>query len=349
MQTDLASTVDECARAAYRATFRQLRGQVDLHPRDTDRPSDLFRVAAETVRTIGSECLPLGMAVTMHLYPLCALQSVPMPMLSPARFKRALLLRRIHKDSLILANAGSERVRGADIPLTAAIDSEGLSIDGTCEYMSLASVADVVLLKATLADGRIALCAASLHGDSVRIGTWKFGGRMRLADTSSVTFVRHRIPDGRFVVIPNGSGLQCVADYQRCWFHLLLSELYLARLDQLHDTWRVTRTAGHAIGLHEVARLRDDSLRLLDGLQSTSQVEPLIRVTSLMKLRVSMMAQVTALALRRRGATTPANAAEIEEDASELGYMRLQPTADEKILRSLKDVEVPRTPSLVTS
>jgi hypothetical protein len=349
MQAEAPSTLDEREREAYRKTFSQLRGQFNLHPRSADRPSDFFQAAAQTVRTIGSECLPLGMAVTMHLYPFCALQCVPIPLLSPARFKRAVLLRRIRQDSLILANAGSERVRGIDTPLTATIDSEGLCIEGTCEYMSLASVADVVLLKATLADGRVALCAASLRADSVRIGAWKFGGRMRLADTSLVTFVHHTVPDGRYVIIPSSTGLQCVADYQRCWFHLLLSELYLARLDQLHDVWRVTRTAGHAIGLHEVARLREDSLRLLDRLQSTSQVEPLMRVTSLMKLRVSMMAQVTALALRRRGATTRAEAAELDEDASELGYMRLQPTADEKILRSLKGVESPASPSLATS
>jgi hypothetical protein len=344
MQSDALD--DSASRNAYRETFWQLRHRFPLHPPAADRPSEMFQAAAATVRAIGADCLPLGMAVTMHLYPLCALQCVPLPLLSPARLKRAMLLRSIRRGSLILANAGSERVRGPETPLAGVIDSEGLRIDGTCEYMSLANVADVVLLKAALGDGRMALCAAGLKADSVHIGAWKFSGRMRLADTSSVTFVDHRVPDGRYVLVPNGTGLQCVADYQRCWFHLLLAELYLARLDRLHEVWKVEGMAGHAIGLHDVARLRDDALVLLDRLQSTAHVGPLMRVTSLIKLRVSVMAQVTALALRRRGARTPMQSAELEEDAGELGYMRLQPTADEKILRTLKSLETPGAPSL---
>ena len=174
----------------------------------------------------------------MHLYPLCVLQCIPLPLLSFARFQRAMLLRTIRNRSLILANAGSERTRGADHSVVARQDADGIRIDGTFEYMSLATVADVVLFKARLANGNgTVLCAADLRADSVRIGGWRFSGSMRLSDTSSVTFAGHRVPHGRYVLVADDEVLRCTSDYQRCWFHLFLADMYLARLERLHQVW----------------------------------------------------------------------------------------------------------------
>jgi alkylation response protein AidB-like acyl-CoA dehydrogenase len=173
------------AREAYREGFRRLRSQLEMYPVSGRRASIIFESAAQTARSLAAGCLPLGIAVAMHLYPLCVLQCMPLPLLSVARFQRALLLRTIRNRSLILANAGGERTRGACHSLVARQDAEGIRIDGTFEYMSLASVADVVLFKAPLADGTsTVLCAADLRADSVRIGGWRFSGSMRLSDTS---------------------------------------------------------------------------------------------------------------------------------------------------------------------
>ncbi len=55
---------------------------------------------------------------------------------------------------------------------------------------------------------------------------------MRLSDTCSVTFDNHRVPASRSIVVPSESALQCMAQYQRSWFQLLLGEGYLARIEQ---------------------------------------------------------------------------------------------------------------------
>ena len=129
-------------------------------------------------------------------YPFCVLQCVPIPLLSGARLKRALLLRTIRNRSLLLANTGSERIHGTTTPLSATRTADGLYINGRCEYLSLSSVADIVLFKAELADSNhTVLCAADLRASSVRIGQWKFSGTMELSDTSSVTFADHRVPE----------------------------------------------------------------------------------------------------------------------------------------------------------
>ena len=325
------------AREAYREGFNRLRSQLAVYPVPGGRPSVVFESAAKTTRSLAAGCLPLGIAVAMHLYPLCVLQCMPLPLLSFARFQRAMLLRTIRNRSLILANAGGERSGGAAHALVARQDADGLRIDGTFEYMSLATVADVVLFKAPLANAEgTVLCAADLRADSVRIGGWKFSGNMRLSDTSSVTFAGHRVPQGRFVLVADDEVLRCSSDYQRCWFHLFLADLYLARLERLHRVRGVPRPAEQVVSLNELSQLRDYALRLLDDFSSGADVMPLKKATSAMKLRVSLMAQSTMAWLRHRAVDeAPAEADQLRADASELGYLKSQPTADETILRSI--------------
>lgn len=327
---------EPAARKAYREAFNRLRSQLVMYPVSGPCASAVFESAAKTVRILAAQCLPVAMAIAMHLYPLCALQCIPLPLLSSVRFKRAMLLRTIRNRALILANAGSERAQGAYQPLVATRATEGIRIDGTCEYMSLASVADIVLFKAQLADADCAvLCAADLRADSVRIGKWKFSGSMRLSDTSSVTFIGHRVPGGRYLRVPNDADLQWVSDYQRCWFHLFLAEMHLARLERLHSAWQLPRTAEHVVNLNEASRLREHSLHLLDNFCGGPGIELLARITGALKLRVSLMAQSTVSVLRSRNNPTAEEAQRLAADTAELCYIKSQPTADEKILRSL--------------
>src|SRR5262245_57101331 len=223
------------ARDAYREGFTRLRSQLQMYPASARHASVVFESAARTARILAAGCLPLGIAVAMHLYPLCVLQCIPLPLLSFARFQRAMLLRTIRNRALILANAGSDRARGSGHSLVATPDAEGIRIDGTFEYMSLATVADVVLFKARLSNGEgMVLCAADLRAGSVSVGAWRFSGSMRLSDTSPVTFARHRVPHGRYVLAADDETLRCTSDYQRSWFHLFLAEVHLARLERLH-------------------------------------------------------------------------------------------------------------------
>jgi hypothetical protein len=330
------------AREAFREGFTRLRSRLEMYP-VSGRPSVVFESAAKTATTLAASCLPLGVAVAMHLYPLCVLQCMPLPLLSFARFQRGMLLRSIRNRSLILANAGGERTRGAAHSLVARRDGDGIRIDGTFEYMSLATVADVVLFKARLTSSdETALCAADLRSDSVRTSGWRFSGSMRLSDTSSVTFAGHRVPHGRYVLAADDEVVSCTSNYQRSWFHLFLADMYLARLERLHRSWGLPRSAEQMMSLSELSQLRQYALRLLDDFSSGSDIGPLKKTTSAMKLRVSLMAQETMTSLRDREDRMPAHARQLRADASELCYIKSQPTADEIILRS---IGVPSQPS----
>jgi len=262
----------------------------------------------------------------MHLYPLCALRCVALPWWSAVNFRRLELLRAIERGSLILANAGSERTAGAHQPVTLSRTRAGIRIDGTYDYVSLANVADVVLFNAPLAQSTCTIfCAADLRSDSVRIGNSRFGDSMRLSDTCSVTFDNHLVPMNRHIVVPNESAMNCVARYQRSWFHLLLGESYLARIDRLRGIWDMPHTTAEIASLNELTWLREYALRLLDDAGASGGAESLSRITAAMKLRISWLAQSTAAALHGR-----------DEDAvSELRYFSRQPTSDERILRSI--------------
>lgn len=321
---------DATARIAYRESFGRLRSQLSLYPPATARASVVFESAAATVRALAAHCLPLSVAIAMHLYPLCALQCMPLPLMHAARFKRAMLLRAIRHRSLILANAGSERTRGPDEALVATPGGDGIMIDGACEYMSLSSVADLVLCKARLASTDCTIVfAADLKADSVHIGDWKFGGRMRMSDTASVRFIRHHVPQGRYVQMRDATGVQHVSDYQRCWFHVFLAEIHLARMERLREIWPLPDDISYRIGRNESLRLREYSLQLLDDFPATRGIDALVRTTSALKLRVSLMSQSMGAALRSMDDESASL------DAAELAHIRFQPTADERILRSL--------------
>lgn len=309
----------------FRLRFDRLRSQVDLHPAERTAAATL-EAAARAARTIAAECLPLGIAIVMHLYPLCALRCVPLPWWSQANVRRALLLRVVDRRSLILANAGSERTGDAHQPVTLARTHRGVSVSGDYEYVSLANVADVVLFSAPLAsDGSTVFCAAELRGSSVSIGEPRFQGSMRLSDTCSVSFANHHVPDSRCLGVPGDAALQCMAQYQRSWFQLLLVESYLARIEILQHQWNLDRPMTQLADLNELACMREYALRLLDDAASPGAVESLARVSAAMKLRISWHAQSTAAALRGIDETS----------SSELGYCRRQPTSDDRILRSL--------------
>lgn len=302
-----------------------LRDELNLHPAESTAAAT-FSAAAQTARSVAADCLPLGLALVMHLYPLCALRCVPLPWWSAASVRRSLLLHAIDRHSLILANAGSERTAGAHSPVGITRARDGIRVNGTYDYVSLADVADVVLFSAPLAGSTCSIfCAAGLRGDSVRIGDSRFSGSMRLSNTCSVTFDNHRVPTDRCVVVPDESALNCMAQYQRSWFQLLLGESYLARIERLQHQWEVPRSVADVASLNEVRLMKEYALRLFDEAATPSAVESLSRVTAAIKLRISWMAQSIASALRNLDAAA----------STELGYFKRQPTSDERILRSL--------------
>lgn len=327
-----AQGCEQQARMQFRNEFRVLASHLRLYPPVGARPSEVFEVLAGQARRVASVSLPLAIALSMHWYPLCALKCAPLPLFSRARVQRAWLLQQVKAQGLIIANAGSDRAVGDQEPVIARRVSEGFRLRGTYEYMSLASVADRVLMKARLQDeGRELLCVARLRDPSVRVGAWRFPGSMRLSDTASVSFEDHLVPSRYCVVPPRPSAVQCLSNYQRSWFHLFIADAYVARVERLHLARGIPLAAQQRVERNEVAHLRAYCLSLLDDLR----VHPdrLLLATSTLKLRSSCFAQSASTVFERIGLEQ--GDGPLQAHAKELLFIARQPTADQKIVEML--------------
>jgi hypothetical protein len=301
--------------------------RVNLHPAAAT-PAATFEAAAATVRSIAAASLPLGVGITMHLYPLCALRWVHLKWWTPAAVHRAWLLRHIDRHGLILANAGSERGAGAHAPVTLTREPGGVRVNGQFDYVSLANAADLVFFVSPLSSpgtNKNVFCMAEVNHASVRVGASKFSGRMSLSDTCSMSFDNHLLTFGQFAIVPSEVSLGCTTQYQRAWFHLLMSEVYLARIDRLRTSWGLPYDMEALASRHELSLMRGYALRLLDEATSPARIDALARATALLKLRVSWMAQSTAAALKDLDG----------ESASELLFLKRQPTSDDRIIAGL--------------
>ena len=322
------------SRELFRLGFPGLASHLRMYPPAGRSPSNVLEAISSEARRVASVCLPLAIALSMHWYPLCALQCASLKPFSLARIHRALLLRRVRANRLIIANAGSERAAGAQEPLIATRVGDGFLLRGTYQYMSLASVADVVLMKARLEeDGRELLCVADLQSPTAQAGAWRFSGPMRLSDTASVTLDDHLVPHGHYLILPQSDVVQCLSAYQRSWFHLLIGAVYMARVERLHIEHRIEVTSQERVERNEIAHLRAYCLCLLDDFAAQRDAGRLLLATSTLKLRISRLTQST-VAVLNQIASQKGDVA-LRSDAAELEFIQRQPTADHKIIASL--------------
>ena len=324
------------AREAYREGFTRLRSRLDMYPVSGRRASVVFESAAKTARTLAASCLPLGIAVAMHLYPLCVLQCIPLPLLSVARFQRAMLLRTIRNRSLILANAGGERTRGATIIPGRTSGRRGHSNRWNVRIHVARHRCGRRVLQGAI--GRQQQHGAVCGGPAGRLGAYRRLEILRKDAAVGHVFgdiCQPRVPHGRYVLVADDEVLHCTSDYQRCWFHLFLAELYLARLERLHQVWGLRRSAEQIMSLNELSQLRAYALRLLDDFSSGSDIEPVEEDDQRDEAARFADGAVDDGLLRGREDLTPADAQRVRADASELCYIKSQPTADEIILRSI--------------
>ena len=329
-----AAESEQRSRELFRLGLPGLTSQLRMYPPAGQRPSIVFEAISKEARRVASVCLPLAIAMSMHWYPLCALQCASLTPFSLARIHRALLLRRVRANNLIIANAGSDRAVGTQEPVVASRVREGFYLRGTYEYMSLESVADVVLMKARVQeDGCELLCMAGLRNPTARIGVGRFSGSMRLSDTASVSFEDHLVPHGRYLILPLSGAVQCLSEYQRSWFHLLIGDVYLARVERLCLEHRIEVTSQDRVERNEIAHLRAYCLCLLDDFAPQRDAARLLLATSTLKLRMSRLARLASEVLGQ--VAIQSGDAALRSDAAELQFIQRQPTADHKIIESL--------------
>ncbi len=190
-----------------------------------------FEKCFHVLHELSKVSIPVSVAISMHYYLLSAIASYPFSLKSSAYWKRELLLRKINKEGLLIANTGSVRTykdARSDTPIVAEKVCNQYVIDGETPFMSLAGVADYFVFTATLEQGEKAVFFIPTDTKGISFHDSPIGNSMPGSYTRSVRF-DHAIVNDTNVLELNATEASNseILVYQRSWFQSLLPACYL--------------------------------------------------------------------------------------------------------------------------
>jgi alkylation response protein AidB-like acyl-CoA dehydrogenase len=206
------------------------RTELPFLPCAKDDPATLYLGCFTALETLGAHSVPLAVGLTMHLYMLCALATIPL-LEEAQRVRRRCFLDFLAENRLIVANSGSDSVHRANntrqSTTSAMRTAEGLLVNGQKTFVSLATVADLLIFTAEL-EGRSVSLYTTLKGNpSVQTEESPFGEQMEASGTRSVTIGELRLPEENLVTGDGGVEHAQAHQFQRAWFEALIPAVYL--------------------------------------------------------------------------------------------------------------------------
>jgi alkylation response protein AidB-like acyl-CoA dehydrogenase len=203
-------------------------------------PGELLQRSFEMAFCVGSYSISLGVATVMHLYMLGALATYPTRD-KESLAKREAIFGQILQNKWLVANSGSDlQVRSANgkaASMTAELLAEGLSVSGHKTFVSLSTVADLLVFTASeKASGALLSLFTPLRGvDAIRFDDSPFPPFLRETGTRSVVFDRLLLPMDN-VISGGGVTFENAHAFQRMWFCALIPAVYLgAATAALHE------------------------------------------------------------------------------------------------------------------
>ena len=202
-------------------------------------PGTCYLKCYDALYSIGRDCsISHGVAAAMHLYMLAAIANFPLES-GELRTRRDAFIAEAHKNRLLIANSGiddSSKLSGSiHSPATAEFVGNGILVNGTKTFVSMAAFADLIVFTAQerSSSAQISLYAP-LRAAEVAIGDPVFGTLLGGAGTRSVSFCNLHL--GHANIVARGTELLSIGHlYQRTWFQGLISAVYLGALSQALD------------------------------------------------------------------------------------------------------------------
>jgi alkylation response protein AidB-like acyl-CoA dehydrogenase len=194
----------------------------------------MFQNMYDILHAVGSYSVPIGIGLCMHYYVLASVATYPLPFFSASFFARRLLLKYIKDDRLIIANAGSVRtfVESTDQQQSLHIrnDTGRMTLHGAAQFMSLAGIADIVVLTATDSCNEQAVVCVPLRDTGISYGPISHDATLRDSRTRQIFF--DGVPINPRHVFRGKSDTNAGV-YQRTWFQGLLPAVYLGAAERL--------------------------------------------------------------------------------------------------------------------
>lgn len=194
----------------------------------------VYKGSFKVLHELGKVSIPVSVALSMHYYVLASMASYPFSKKSKEYWKREMLLQKIKKERLIIANTGSVRTLKnvvGDKAILTNREGDNYYIKGEAPFMSLSGIADYMVFTAPLPEGDTAEKAIFFipaNNNNIAYIDSAFGEAMEGSFTKSVRFNNVKVSDGNVIKLDNAEDERCeILVYQRSWFQGLVPAPYL--------------------------------------------------------------------------------------------------------------------------
>ncbi len=197
----------------------------------------MYSECFQVLHKLGEISIPVSVALSMHYYILASIAAFPFAKTSLQYWKRQVLLNKIKKERLFIANTGSVRTydkSSGSKSIIAIKEKDSYIVYGEAPFMSLAGIADYLVFTAELSDGGQAVFFAACSNAQIEFNTTVFGDTMAGSFTKSVKFKNLSIPETNVIKLdPEIKEPAELLVYQRSWFQALVPAPYLGGVNSV--------------------------------------------------------------------------------------------------------------------
>ncbi len=345
MNPNTDMNVDQCRAEA---TKKFILDQIPLHfPDNIKKPHDIFNCATNSLKYAVDYSLPVAVSLVMHFYPLCTLHHIRWPLTPSIEYVRKKLIKRLKNENSIIANAGGERTHTEKASLEfERLGDNTIKVWGSCDFMSLAGIADYVLIEPTN-ETESCLCVLPTSTLGFTIDEFLFHDNMRKSNTAKIILHDCIVDNHNFEIISQQSEYrETVYTAQRLWFHLLLSWCYLQGLKNLKI---IFKKAMHRINKSQSGIMLNANIEYSDYCIKLEAIEQLIQLCLIQMENDEQLNTVYRNSLLVKYLTSKSHDKSISLShhfgigialdqntsnlLSDIRYIKIQPTSDFNILK----------------
>ena len=205
-------------------------------------PKKVYQNCFEVLQELGSNSVPVAVALSMHYYVLASMAMYPFSKKSKEYWKRELLLQKIKKERLLIANTGSVRTfknAMGNKEIIARRDQDNYYINGEASFMSLSGIADYMVFTAPLPkddSAEKAIFFIPAENENIVFLEDVFDDAMHGSFTRGVRFNNVKVSNGNVIKLDNSEDERCeVLVYQRSWFQGMVPAPYLGASQRVLD------------------------------------------------------------------------------------------------------------------
>ena len=225
-----------------------------------DDAEQVFLRAFEALFVLGRANVPLAVGLTMHLYNLAGLATLPVPWAPEFERRRKVMVDGVKRyKSLLAISSFGENIRSkeaANRNVTVSLTETGEYLcNGRKNFQSMATKADLLLFSGYLPDGVMGMFYTPLKGvDAIKPGPSLFSGAMSLTDTRPLQFENLLIKRRQMLSVEEDL-TDHVSFYSTAWFEALVSAAYLGGASRAIEEVRSFARSVHPFGEEPLSEL----------------------------------------------------------------------------------------------